>query len=89
MATANSLDGYAASKGYDVLAAINVGEGFWDNAITAFTVQLPAGTAITTGDNLTPSFFNRGLTVIQPALNVIPQNITTLWAWDTVNLLFK
>lgn len=32
---------YAASKGYDFLTAINVGEGFWVNAKTEFTISLP------------------------------------------------
>lgn len=37
---------YAAAKGYDFLTAINGGEGFWVNARTSFTAQLPAGTSV-------------------------------------------
>jgi len=37
---------YAASRGYDFLTTINGGEGFWVNAKTAFTAQLPTGTAV-------------------------------------------
>jgi len=37
-----ALADYAASKGYDVLTTTNAGEGFWVNAITSFTVQLPS-----------------------------------------------
>lgn len=55
--TAPNLAAYAANKGYEVLATINGGEGFWVNAKTVFAVQLPAGTALTTAsfqDALTP-----------------------------------
>lgn len=79
---------YAASKGYDVLTSINAGEGFWINATEAFTVQLPAATALTSasfqgmgtgwnligvGDNPTPGQFTTAVGV----------NIASLWAWDT------
>jgi hypothetical protein len=50
LAAANTLASYASGKGYDVLATVNGGEGFWVNAKAAFTVQLPTGTAITTSD---------------------------------------
>lgn len=48
---------YAATKGYDFLATINGGEGYWVNAKLAFTAQLTAGTTLTTinfQDNLNP-----------------------------------
>jgi uncharacterized repeat protein (TIGR02543 family) len=38
---------------------------------------------IATGDNLTPSLFNQGLSNPPPSTGVIPLNITTLWAWDS------
>ena len=41
------LTDYATTKGYDVLTTVSGGEGFWVNAKTTFTAQLPAGTAIT------------------------------------------
>jgi len=84
-----ALTDYATSKGYDVLTTLNGGEGFWVNATTAFTAQLPAGTAITStsfqamapgwnliaiGDNKTPSQFNALVGAATP--------LTTLWAWD-------
>jgi alpha-tubulin suppressor-like RCC1 family protein len=37
---------YAASKGFVPLIVINGGEGFWVNAKSALTLQLPTGTAI-------------------------------------------
>ena len=37
------LNNYAASKGYEVLVAVNGGEGFWVNARSPFTATLPAG----------------------------------------------
>ncbi len=48
---------YATSKGYDSLTIINGGEGFWVNVKAVFTTQLPAGTAVVSGDfqdQLTP-----------------------------------
>jgi len=33
---------YAASKGYDFLTTINGGEGFWVNAIAAFSASMPS-----------------------------------------------
>ena len=95
--TATSLATYANSKGYDVLTTVNAGEGYWVNAKTAFTVQLPIGAAVTstsfqnmtsgwhliaTGDTLTPSGFNTALSMTPPATGVVPQNFTSLWAWD-------
>lgn len=78
---------YAASKGYTLLTTINGGEGFWVNAKTAFSAQLPSGTPIAsssfstlaagwnliaTGDSPTASSFNTGL----------GSNLNTVWAWD-------
>lgn len=37
---------YAATKGYSFLTTINAGEGFWVNAASAFTGNLPAGTGV-------------------------------------------
>lgn len=96
--TGQALSDYAVGKGYDVLTTINGGDGFWVNAKTAFTAQLPVGAAVTstsfqtmafgwhliaTGDTKTPSGFNTDLSVTPPTAGVVPQNITTLWAWDS------
>ena len=77
---------YAASKGYDFLAVINPGEGYWVNAINSFTATLPAGTPVTassfqnmaSGWNLisesgfdTPSAFGSAI-----------GSFVSLWAWD-------
>jgi alpha-tubulin suppressor-like RCC1 family protein len=44
------LADYAASKGYEVLTAIEGGEGFWVNAKAAITVSLPAGNLTQSSD---------------------------------------
>ena len=95
--TGTALRDYATSKGYDVLTTINSGDGFWVNAKTAFTAQLPAGAAvasssfqnlasgwhlISTNDIATPGVLNDALNVTAPAAGVVPQNFSTLWAWD-------
>ena len=93
-----SLVDYTSGKGYDVLTTINGGEGFWVNAKTAFNASLPSGTLkaaatfqtigsgwnlIAIGENQTPSTFNRALSATPPPAGTIPQNVTTLWAWDS------
>src|ERR1035437_2069206 len=91
---------YAASKGYDVLATINGGDGFWVNAKTSFTAQLPAGTSVTSasfqttlvsgwnllasGDNNTPSQFNQALSTAPHPFGTTPINLITLWSWDAL-----
>ena len=39
---------------------------------------------IATGDNKTPSDFNKAIGSTPPATGVIPINLTTLWVWDAV-----
>jgi hypothetical protein len=41
-----ALSSYASNQGYEVLSTINPGDGFWINAATAFTLQMPTGTPI-------------------------------------------
>jgi len=93
-----ALADYAASKGYEVLTAINAGDGFWLNAKTAFISALPAAAPIAssshrstliagwnliaTGDGKTPRQFDQALSLPAPAAGEIPPNITSLWAWD-------
>lgn len=83
------LADYASSKGYDVLTAIDGGDGFWVNAKNAYAAQLPAGPAITStayqgqlatgwnliavGDNKTPREFSNAI------------SLSSLWAWDATN----
>ncbi len=89
---------YAATKGYDFLTSINSGEGFWVNARMPFVFALPIGKLLTAatqtpptpgwnmvsvGENNTPSQFDTALSPTQPAQGVIPQNVTTLWAWNS------
>lgn len=90
---------FGAGKGYDVLTAINGGEGFWVNAKTNFSMPLPAGNPVistslrnmTSGWHLVsignpemPSNFNIDLSESVPAAGVVPLNINSLWAWDSV-----
>jgi alpha-tubulin suppressor-like RCC1 family protein len=92
-----ALTDYAVSKGYDVLAAINGGEGFWVNAKTAHTMQLPSGSMVVSasfqgmasgwgliaiGESKTPGEFNSALSATPPTAGAIPINVITLWAWD-------
>jgi uncharacterized protein YkwD len=86
---------YATSKGYDFLATINPGEGFWVNANSASSMSqtgtayllgssslLPSWNLSATGANLGAADFNRSLSGV---LSGVPANVTTLWAWDAAN----
>lgn len=91
------LQTYAASKGYGVLSTINPGEGYWVNAKAATSLGTQTGTAFglgapnlvqgwnlsATGNNSTPSAFNRSLSASPPAAGTVPINLTSLWMWDT------
>jgi len=86
--SAGTLASYCASKGYDVLTSVAQGEGFWVNAAasTALGTQSGNGFALTatnlsqgwnlaaTGDDITPVAFSANV-----------GNVTTLWAWDSLN----
>jgi len=47
---AATLQSYATGKGYGILSSINPGEGFWVNALQAFSVNQPSGAALTGAD---------------------------------------
>jgi len=93
---ANTLQTYAAGKGYGVLNEINPGEGYWINAKAPVTLSvqpsasfnltashLTAGwNLVATGNNVTPSAFNSSLSETPPSQGIIPINLITLWAWD-------
>jgi hypothetical protein len=103
--SANSLSTYTSNQGYEVLNFINPGDGFWINAASNFTLQMPSGTAITNnnflstgslalqsgwslisiGQTKTPSSFNNGLSITPPTAGAIPNNLNSIWAWDSVN----
>jgi filamentous hemagglutinin family protein len=48
--TVQELTDYTTSKGYEVLATIGSGEGFWVNAKTPFAFALPAGKLLSAAD---------------------------------------
>lgn len=96
--SSTELNSYVSGKGYTVLSSIAGGDGFWVKAKTAFTTQLPTGTAvasssfqsmssgwhlISTGATETPNSFNTDLSVTPPAAGVVPTNIKSLWVWNT------
>jgi hypothetical protein len=89
---AATLQSYAASKGYTVLAEIKPGEGYWVNAKASPTIATQSGASFiltssnlakgwnlaATGIDLTPSAFDANLKASLPGTGV-----TTLWAWDS------
>jgi hypothetical protein len=90
---------YAASVGYEPLTSVARGEGFWVKATAAFSASLPADAAIdppsfknmatgwnliAAGGNMTAREFNNALSSTPSAPGAIPNNLTSLWAWDAV-----
>ena len=86
-----ALTDYAVGKGYDVLAAINGGEGFWVNAKQAGSVNVPNGNAISIA-TLGPTLIT-GWNLVSVGATATPKQfcdaqsggVTTLWAWDATN----
>ncbi len=82
------LADYAAAKGYQVLATIAGGEGYWVNVKKAVSISVPAGnvlSALSVGSTLI-----KGWNLISVGETVAPKQfcdaqsgaVTTLWAWD-------
>ena len=58
---------------------------FQDKPVIAQNKLLQGWNLIAIGDNLMPSDFNKQMSTTLPTQQgVIPENITTLWAWDSV-----
>jgi cyclophilin family peptidyl-prolyl cis-trans isomerase len=93
---AAALQTYATGKGYGVLSQITPGEGYWVNAKVAAQLTAQTGSAfvlsaanlvtgwnlVATGQEITPAAFNQSLSATPPAPGTVPQNLTSLWAWD-------
>jgi hypothetical protein len=82
---------YARAMGYELLVSVNAGEGFWVNAKTEFTAQLPIGEAVSAasfrslpagwhllsiGASGTPASINAAMS------GANSKNLTSIWAWD-------
>ena len=88
LATINGGEGFWVSAKTAFTVSLPVGTAI---ATTSFQDQLDptqnklarGWNLIATGDNVIPSVFNQGLSVTPPLQNVIPLNVTTLWAWDS------
>ena len=86
-----ALIDYASGKGYDVLASISGGEGFWVNAKQATSVALPTGTPVSIAA-LSPTLI-KGWNLSSTGETATPKQfcdaqstgVTTLWAWDSTN----
>ena len=93
---AGPLQTYAESKGYGVLSVINPGEGYWLNAKLPTVIGNQAGPSfnlsnpnltpgwnlVATGNDVSASAFNKSLSDVPPSPEVVPLNLTSLWAWD-------
>lgn len=86
---------HAKKSGYEFLTAINAGEGFWVNAKSDFTAQLPIADAVTAasfrnlssgwhllaiGGASTPASINSDLTTSTTGA----KSLNSIWAWDNV-----
>ncbi|MDP3650854.1 MAG: hypothetical protein Q8R67_04135 [Rhodoferax sp.] len=48
----------------------------------------PSWNMIATGDNLTPSDFNKAIGATWPPVGIVPVNLISLWTWDAINSLW-
>jgi hypothetical protein len=89
----SALTDYAQSKGYDVLATVDGGEGFWVNAKLAHTINFSTGSTIL-ASAFRPSgskplvqgwnLISTGETKTPSAFNAtLSSDVTTLWAWKS------
>jgi hypothetical protein len=84
---ASALQSLIKDKGYGALGEINPGDGYWVQATAPASVMLQAGTPFELSNaNLIPGWNLVTTTSSQtPAgLNAIVENLTSLWAWDSV-----
>jgi hypothetical protein len=99
--SAAELAAYTQGKGYGALSEIKPGDGYWVNALKTITLPPQTGAPfnltaeglslgwnlVTTGDDISPSDLNYKLSTTPPGLDTgIPNNLTTLWAWDNSSL---
>jgi len=93
-----TLADFIASKGYQSLTSIAGGEGFWVNTKQAGSINILSSTIVSStsfqgmtsgwkliaiGNTQTASGFNTDMSTTPPAAGVVPQNFTSLWAWDS------
>ncbi|MBA3014858.1 MAG: DUF1566 domain-containing protein, partial [Desulfobulbaceae bacterium] len=97
--TAGELLAYSVSKGFAVMSEIKSGEGYWVNAVIKNTLPTQTGAPyilsaddlvvgwnlVSTAESLTPSEFNLALSDNPPGFAGVPNNLTTLWAWDRLS----
>ena len=91
-----ALQSYAAEQGYDVLANIYPGDGYWVNAKTQADLGLVSGSGVylrhsslvngwnlvSTASPISARDFNNSLSTTSLSAGQVPVNITSMWAWD-------
>ena len=92
-----TLAGILSGNGYAALTSIAPGEGYWVNAAEAVTLGYQSGAGyslananlrpgwnlVATGDNLSPSDFNKALGATATPTGFVPINLSSLWAWNS------
>jgi sugar lactone lactonase YvrE len=80
--TAQELTTYAAGQGYEVLASLDTGEGFWVNAKAAFSVSLPSASTVSLATVQTGLKSGWNLVSVGAIGNASDITATSVWAWD-------
>jgi alpha-tubulin suppressor-like RCC1 family protein len=95
--SATALQSYVAEQGYQVLADIHPGDGYWVNATAQANLGVVSGSSVylrqsslVSGWNLVSTAspfsardFNASLSSTPPTAGQVPVNMTSMWAWDT------
>jgi hypothetical protein len=95
--SAAELQSYVAEQGYDVLANIYPGDGYWVNAKTQADLGLVSGSGVylrhsslvsgwnlvSTASPISARDFNISLSTTSLSAGQVPVNMTSMWAWDS------
>jgi len=81
--TSQELSAYAAGKSYDVLTAINSGEGFWVNVLTPFSLLLPYGADVSAASLQAGLLAGWNLVAMGETKEPGAFDVSSLWAWDS------
>lgn len=82
--TPQALVDYANNHGYDALASIQGGEGYWVQAKVSTVVDLPAGTSVSAAAVQSALVAGWNLVGVGETRSPPDFDTSTLWAWDPV-----
>ena len=74
-----------AKASFSLPASLATSYSYSNLMSTSATAMLSGWNLLSIGDVISPSVFNLNLSLVPPTTGNIPENVTTLWAWDAVS----